>query len=202
MPVAGVLSLQGDFEAHRKALAAAGLACVEVRTAEQILAVDGLVLPGGESTTMWTLMEGTGIEDAIRAVARSRPILATCAGVILLARKITHPDREGMGLLDITAIRNAYGRQLDSAIVTLHDLDRAVLGEAPMEAVFIRAPKLADPGPSVEVLARREGDPVLVRSGSLLAATFHPELTDDTRVHGLFAKAVRRAPGTPVRAVA
>jgi len=147
-------------------------------------------------------MEGTGIEEAIRAVAASRPILATCAGVILLARKITHPDREGMGLLDVTAIRNAYGRQLDSAIVTLHDLDRTALGAAPMEAVFIRAPKLADPGPGVEVLARREGDPVLIRSGWLLAATFHPELTDDPRVHGLFAAAVRRASGTPVRAVA
>ena len=192
MSTAGVLALQGDFEAPRAALAAAGLVAREVRTARELLAADALVLPGGESTTMWKLMEGTGIPEAIAELAASgRPILATCAGAILLSRRITNPDREGLGLLDLTAVRNGYGRQLDSAVVRLTDLDREILGSEPLEAVFIRAPRFHDVGKGVEVLARREGEAVLVRSGSLIAATFHPELARDGRVHRLFVEGVR-----------
>lgn len=196
----GVLALQGDFAAHAKALGRPGLAVREVRTASEVLDCDGLVLPGGESTTIWKLMEGTGVEAAIREVAGSgRPVFATCAGAILLSRRITNPDREGMGLLDATAVRNAYGRQLDSAVFRLTDLDRYALGTEPLEAVFIRAPKLAELGPGVRVLARRDGDPVLVRQGNLLAATFHPELSDDPRVSRLFAVMVEAARAAPAR---
>lgn len=191
MLTAGVLALQGDFEAHRKALATAGLDAREVRTAGELLSADALVLPGGESTTMWKLMEGTGIPEAIVELAASgRPVLATCAGAILLSRRITNPDRTGLGLLDVTTVRNAYGRQLDSTVVQLTDLDREVLGEEPLEAVFIRAPRFHDVGKEVEILARRDGDPVLVRSGNLVAATFHPELSQDVRVHRLFVEEI------------
>jgi 5'-phosphate synthase pdxT subunit len=189
MPV-GVLALQGDFEAHAAALRRLDIDARPVRTAEEVRASAGLVLPGGESTTMWKLMEGTGVAAAIVEVARrGDPVFATCAGAILAARRITGPDRDGLGLLDATAVRNAYGRQVDSAVVTLTHLDRAALGPEPLEAVFIRAPKLAALGPRVEVLARREGDPVLVRQGSLVAATFHPELGDDPRVYRLVFRA-------------
>jgi len=193
--VVGVLALQGDFEAHGAALARLGIASRPVRTADEVRASAGLVLPGGESTTMWKLMEGTGVAEAIVEVARrGDPVLATCAGAILAARRITGPDRDGLGLLEATAVRNAYGRQLDSAVVTLNDLDRALLGSEPLEAVFIRAPKLARLGERVEVLARRDGDPVLVRDGNVVAATFHPELADDARVYGLvFGAAAARA---------
>ena len=194
MPV-GILALQGDFEAHGDALARLGIPSRPVRTAEEVRASAGLVLPGGESTAMWKLMEGTAIAEAIVAVARrGAPLFVTCAGAILAARRITSPDRTGLGLLDATAVRNAYGRQLDSAVVALTDLDREELGTEPLEAVFIRAPRLADLGPSVEVLARRDGDPVLVRDGNLVAATFHPELAADPRVYGLvFGAASERA---------
>jgi pyridoxal 5'-phosphate synthase pdxT subunit len=188
----GVLALQGDFQAHAAALARLGVPARPVRTAEEVRASAGLVLPGGESTTMWKLMEGTGVAEAIVEVARrGDPVFATCAGVILASRRITGPDRDGLGILDATAVRNAYGRQLDSAVVTLADLDRDALGDAPLEAVFIRAPRLEDLGPGVEVLARRDGHPVLVRQGNVVAATFHPELAADPRVHRLaFAAAL------------
>lgn len=186
----GILALQGDFEAHEKALERAGVEAREVRTAEEVLASDALVLPGGESTTLWKLMEGTGIPDAIRTVAHSgRPVLGTCAGAILLSRQVKGPDREGLGLLDASILRNAYGRQLDSTVVTLTDLDRGTFGTGPLEAVFIRAPKFVSLGAGVDVLARRDGDPVLVRQKNTLATTFHPELTDDPRVLDLFLKA-------------
>lgn len=186
----GVLALQGDFEAHLTALGRAGVAARAVRTAEEIRASDGLVLPGGESTTFRKLMEGTGIEDAIREVARrGDPVLGTCAGAILLAGAVTNPAGAGLGLLPVTVVRNAYGRQLDSTVLRLTDVDRAALGEAPLEAVFIRAPKIAAAGPGVEVLARRDGDAVLVRKDNVVAATFHPELTEDRRVFDLFLAA-------------
>ena len=182
-----ILALQGDFSAHARALRAAGAACHEARTAEDVLRASALVVPGGESTTFRKLMEGTGLAEAITALARrGDPVFGTCAGAILLARTIFHPTGEGLGLLDATVIRNAYGRQLDSAVVRLTDLDRDVLGDEPLEAVFIRAPRFASVGPGVSVLARRDGDPVLVRQGNLLAATFHPELSDDRRVAELF----------------
>ena len=182
----GVLALQGDYEAHAAALARLGVPARRVRTAEEVRGSTGLVLPGGESTTMWKLMEGTGIAEAIVEVARrGDPVFATCAGVILAVRRIEGPARDGLGILDATAVRNAYGRQLDSAVVSLTDLDREALGDEPLEAVFIRAPKLTGLGPRVEILARRDGAPVLVRDGNVVAATFHPELAADPRVHRL-----------------
>ena len=182
-----VLALQGDFTAHGKALTSAGVRWHEARTAAEVLRADALVIPGGESTTFRKLMEGTGVEEAIREVARrGDPVFGTCAGAILLSKKILHPPAEGLGLLDALVERNAYGRQLDSAVVTLSDLDHPALGREPLEAVFIRAPKFRSVGPGVHVLARRDGDPVLVRQENLLAATFHPELADDRRVLDLF----------------
>jgi 5'-phosphate synthase pdxT subunit len=189
-----VLALQGDYEAHAKALGERGADAFEARTADQVRAAEGLVLPGGESTALWRLMEGTGIADAIVETARQgKPILATCAGTILVAREVKGPDRPGLGLLDAVVQRNAYGRQLDSTVARLTDVDRRVLGDEPLEAVFIRAPKFVSLGRDVEVLARRDGDPVLVRSGSILAATFHPELTSDPRVAALFLSPATRA---------
>jgi 5'-phosphate synthase pdxT subunit len=183
----GVLALQGDFEAHLDALSRAGVAAREVRDAEEVLASTGLVIPGGESTTFRRLMEGTGIEEAIRAVAgRGDPVLGTCAGAILLARDVEGPRAASLGLLPMTVVRNAYGRQLDSAVVRLTDLAWSVLGGESLEAVFIRAPRIASVDPSVEILARRDGDPVLVRQGNVTAATFHPELTEDRRVVDVF----------------
>jgi 5'-phosphate synthase pdxT subunit len=189
-----VLALQGDFAAHGAALARAGARWHEARSAAEILRASALVIPGGESTTFHRLMEGTGVAEAIGTVARrGDPVFGTCAGAILLSKTILHPPGEGLGLLDATIVRNAYGRQLDSAVVRLSDLDRDVLGERPLEAVFIRAPKFAALGPGISVLARRDGDPVLVRRGNLLASTFHPELAEDGRVIGLFLEPLRAA---------
>ncbi len=189
-----VLALQGDFEAHGAALARVGVPWHEARTAADVLRASALVIPGGESTTFQKLMEGSGIAEAIVAVARrGDPVFGTCAGAILLSKTILHPRGSGLGLLDATIVRNAYGRQLDSAVVSLHDLDQSTFGEGPLEAVFIRAPKFAAVGPGVAVLARRDGDPVLVREGNLLAATFHPELGDDGRVINLFLAPLRAA---------
>lgn len=182
----GVLALQGDFEAHLAALARSGAEARPVRTAGEIRAVDGLVIPGGESTTFRTLMVGTGVEEAIRDVAwAGKPVLGTCAGAILLADEVTDPSGRGLGLLPMTVARNAYGRQRDSTVLHLTDLKSSVLGDAPLEAVFIRAPRIVASGPGVDVLARRDGDPVLVRMGNVVAATFHPELTEDGRVFDL-----------------
>ena len=189
-----VLALQGDFAAHGAALARAGVAWHEARSAAEVLRASALVIPGGESTTFRKLMEGSGIADAIELVARrGDPVFGTCAGAILLSKTILHPPGEGLGLLDATIVRNAYGRQIDSAVVRLVDLDRRALGEGPLEAVFIRAPKFATVGPGVVVLARRDGDPVLVRERNLLASTFHPELGEDGRVINLFLAPLRVA---------
>jgi 5'-phosphate synthase pdxT subunit len=189
-----VLALQGDFAAHGAALARAGVAWHEARSAAEVLRASALVIPGGESTTFRKLMEGSGIADAIELVARrGDPVFGTCAGAILLSKTILHPPGEGLGLLDATIVRNAYGRQIDSAVVRLVDLDRRALGEGPLEAVFIRAPKFATVGPGVVVLARRDGDPVLVRERNLLASTFHPELGEDRRVIDLFLAPLRAA---------
>jgi 5'-phosphate synthase pdxT subunit len=183
----GILALQGDFAAHREALSRAAVPAREVRTAEEVRSCRGLVLPGGESTTMRKLMEGTGIDEAIREVAeRGDPVFGTCAGAILLAREVRNPDGQGLGLLDAIVVRNAYGRQLDSTVVRLTDVKVDVLDGVPLEGVFIRAPVIASVGPGVEVLARRDGNPVLVRQRNVLAATFHPELTRDRRILDLF----------------
>lgn len=187
----GVLALQGDWAAHRAALARFGLTVSEVRTAAELVGVDGLVLPGGESTTMLTLMAGNGLAGKLREVAKSGcPVLATCAGVILLAREVRGPSQPSLGLLDVTVERNAYGRQIDSTVTSLAVELPEELGAATIEGVFIRAPRVVATGPGVRVIARRGSDPVLLRQGNLLAATFHPELSEGSPVIDLFTRLV------------
>ena len=176
----GVLAVQGNFREHVAMLRRLGADPVEVRKPEQLAGLDGLVIPGGESTTFMRLMRLYGLEEAVRGF--ERPILGTCAGLIVL-------DQEHLGLLDVDVRRNAYGRQVASFEA---DLDLA--GEAePLRGVFIRAPRVGRTGEGVEVLAELDGEPVLLRQGRFLVATFHPELTDDTRVHELFLDSVREA---------
>lgn len=189
-PIIGVLAIQGDYAAHAAALAASGANPAEIRKPEQLTALDGLVLPGGESTTMLRFLEKLNFFDALKRFGATRPVFGTCAGAILLAREVINPAQVSLGLLDATLERNAYGRQIDSAILTA----QTELPGGPLEMVFIRAPRILAVGPAVEVLAAREGFPVLVRQGSILAATFHPELSADCRVHGLFVETVKRAP--------
>ena len=188
-PRIGVLAIQGDYAAHAEALAEAGADPVEVRNPEQLAGLDGLILPGGESTTVLRFLEKHNFFNLLAEFARSKPVFGTCAGAILLAREVHNPPQLSLGLLDAVAERNAYGRQIDSAIVTAE----TKLPGGPLEMVFIRAPRLAETGPTVEVLARRDGSPVLVRQGGLLAATFHPELSADRRVHRLFVEMVAAA---------
>jgi len=172
----GVLASQGGFAAHLRILRDLGAEAVEVRTPEQLSELDALVIPGGESTTIAKAIARDGLAPAIRAhVAAGRPVLGTCAGMILC-------DREHLGLLDATARRNAFGRQLASFET---DLEIAAIGPEPLRAVFIRAPWIAEHGDGVEVLARVDGRPVAVREGNVLACAFHPELTDDSRLHAL-----------------
>ena len=182
----GVLALQGDFEAHARALAGAGAEPVEVRTAEDLADVEGLVIPGGESTTMLKLLNETGMKDRVYSFGLEKPIFGTCAGAILLAAEVTNPVQESLGLMDIAVERNGYGRQLDSRIVRI----AAETGE--MEAVFIRAPIIRRAGEKTRVLARYNGDPVLVEQGRHLVATFHPELSRENPVHKLFVEKVDR----------
>jgi 5'-phosphate synthase pdxT subunit len=177
-----VLALQGDFAAHGRRLAQMGLDSFEARNPEELERATGLVVPGGESTTLWKFFESAPWENAIRRFAATgRPVLGTCAGAIVLAREVTHPAQKGLGLLDITVERNAYGRQVDSFV---GEVDAPDLGGA-LPAVFIRAPRIRRVGPGVEVLATRESEPVLVARANVIAATFHPELTSDTTVHQL-----------------
>ena len=183
--VIGVLAVQGDFAAHARALRRIGVEAVEVRRAAQLDEVDGLIIPGGESTTMLKFIEEEGLGKAIKSFAASaRPILATCAGAILVAREVANPPQPSLGLMDIAVTRNAYGRQVESFI---SEVDTRLTG-GPLEAVFIRAPKIIRVGDAVVTLATLKGEPVMVRQGNLVAATFHPELTDDDRVHRLLAE--------------
>ena len=177
-PRVGVLAVQGNFREHAAMLRRLGADVVEVRKPEQLEALDGLVVPGGESTTFMRLMRLYGLDEAVRTFAG--PVFGTCAGMIVL-------DRNHLDLMDIEVERNAYGRQVASfeADLQLADDDR------PLRGVFIRAPRLRDVGPDVEVLAEHEGEPVLVRQGRFLAAAFHPELTEDTRVHERFLEELR-----------
>lgn len=184
----GVLALQGDFEAHIKALDRAGAEAVPVRTAEELETVDGLVIPGGESTTMLKLINFMDLKEPLRRFLEKKPVFGTCAGAILLAKDVQNPQQESFGVVDLTVERNAYGRQIDSRVATIQpDADFQLrAGEGDVEAVFIRAPIIRRTGPEVRVLAQYGGDPVLVEQGRHLVATFHPELTQDSRVHKLF----------------
>jgi 5'-phosphate synthase pdxT subunit len=191
-PRIGVLAIQGDFAAHAKALARAGADAVLVREAKELDGLDGLVLPGGESTTIAKGMERLGLYEPLRAFAESgRPVLGTCAGAILLARAVENHPVPSLRLVDVVAVRNAYGTQVDSFIATADP--GAGAGLEGLRCVFIRAPRLREPGPGVVVVARVDGEPVLVREGGRFAATFHPELGDDVRVHALLVAAAQRA---------
>ena len=184
----GVLALQGDFDAHRQTLNSFGLRTVLVRKPEELEGIDGLVIPGGESSTFLKFLEREGFLGKLRAFVSEKPTFGTCAGAILLARRVTNPAQESLGALDITVQRNAYGRQIDSSIITAP----TKLGGEPLEMVFIRAPRIEHVGRDVEVLAEREGHPVLVRQGQIMAATFHPALSNDMRVHEMFLNLVRQ----------
>jgi len=179
----GVLALQGDFEAHERALRRAGAEPVEIRSAEQLHDIDGLIIPGGESSTMLRLIELENLIEPLREFGRSKPVFGTCAGAILLASDVTSPPQPSLALMDIGVERNAYGRQLDSHIAHLKPEGEL---EGDLEAVFIRAPIIRRVGERARVLARHKGDPVLVEQGRHMVATFHPELTEDLRVHKLF----------------
>lgn len=183
---AGVLALQGDFEAHAAALrrACASVEAVEVRQSAHLEGLAALVIPGGESTAMLKLMEYYGLFERLREFGSRRPVFGTCAGAILLAREVLNPAQPSLGLVDMAVERNAYGRQLHSRVARLdsHELG----GEAELEAVFIRAPIIRRVGKGARVLARYQGDPVLVECGPHLVATYHPELSSDTRVHAHF----------------
>jgi 5'-phosphate synthase pdxT subunit len=195
----GVLALQGDFAEHIVALRALGADAVEVRTLEQMRAVDGLVIPGGESTTIARLLIAFGLLEPLRdLIARGMPVWGTCAGAILLAKHVPNLDRPPLAVMDITVERNAFGRQVDS-----FEADLRVAGVAgpPVHAVFIRAPVIRRTGRGVEVLATlRDGTVVAAREGRLLATSFHPELTEDRRMHGLFLEMVREAQAIPAPA--
>jgi 5'-phosphate synthase pdxT subunit len=184
----GVLALQGDFEAHQKALERAGAEAIPARTAACLEGLDGLVIPGGESTTMLLILKDEDLIEPLARFGRQRPIFGTCAGAILLASDVSNPTQESLGLVDIGIERNAYGRQLDSRVVRLMPEEEflRLTGPGEIETVFIRAPIIRRTGPAVRVYARYNGDPVLVAEGRHLVATFHPELTADARIHRLF----------------
>ena len=187
-PTIGVLALQGAFDVHAKRLAELGAKAVLVRRPEQLAALDGLVIPGGESTTFLKNLERVGFYDVLDAFVHTKPVFGTCAGCILLAKDVANPPQRSFGVLDIAVERNAYGRQNDSVILNAE----TSLPGGPLEMVYIRAPRISRVGATVETLATRNGDPTLVRQGRLLAATFHPELTDDLRVHQLFLEIVKQ----------
>jgi len=184
----GVLALQGDFDAHRRRLEELGAEVVLVKKPEQLDEIDGLVIPGGESSTFLKLLGEAGFEK-LKQFVRAKPTFGTCAGAILLAREVENPQQQGLGAIDIAVRRNAYGRQLESSIRQGQFLD-AESAASPIEMVFIRAPKISRVGPGVEVLATEGSDPVAVRQGRVMAATFHPELSDDDRVHRAFLQLV------------
>jgi 5'-phosphate synthase pdxT subunit len=188
----GVLALQGAYEVHAKTLTALGATPKLVRLPSELKGhegkhLDGLIIPGGESTTMLKFLERNDFLATLRSFVHTTPSFGTCAGAILLAKDVTHPAQPSLAALDITIERNAYGRQNDSVILTAPTR----LPGGPLEMVFIRAPRITRTGPAVETLATRDGSPVLVREGHLLAATFHPELSSDPRVHQLFLDLAR-----------
>jgi pyridoxal 5'-phosphate synthase pdxT subunit len=190
MKKVGVLALQGDFAAHQAALERAGAQPVLVREAAQFSGLDGLVIPGGESTTMLKLLRYDNLMEPLAQFVREKPVFGTCAGAILLAKHVSNPAQESLGIMDIDVERNAYGRQLDSRVAVLDPEPefRARTGPEALEAVFIRAPIIRRTGPQAHVLARYQRNPVLVEQDRYLVATFHPELTADSRVHSLFLR--------------
>ena len=189
IPTIGILAVQGDFAAHAEMLHALGARTVEVRTVEDLESCDGLILPGGESTTQLQFLQEEGLFEAIRKFARERqPVFGTCAGAILLAKDVQHPAQESLGLMDMTVWRNAYGRQMASDVF----FGSSKLEPGPMEMVFIRAPIIERVGAGIAVLAEYGGKPVLVQKENLLAATFHPELTADSTVHKYFLDLVKK----------
>jgi 5'-phosphate synthase pdxT subunit len=195
--VIGVLALQGDFDAHRRRLEELGAHVLLVRKPEQLDQIDGLVIPGGESSTFLKLLGDAGLEK-LKEFVRAKPTFGTCAGAILLASEIENPPQAGLGALDIRIRRNAYGRQVDSSIREgkfLNNLNETLRSAnerdgSPLEMVFIRAPRIVRLGKGVEVLATEGSDPVAVRQGNVMAATFHPELADDPRIHQAFLNLV------------
>jgi 5'-phosphate synthase pdxT subunit len=184
----GVLALQGDFDAHRKRLEQLGAEVRLVKNPGQLDEIDGLIIPGGESGTFLKLLGEAGFAK-LKQFVSVKPTFGTCAGAILLAKEVENPKQSGLGALDIRIRRNAYGRQIDSSIREGR-LVQGTLGDSPLEMVFIRAPKIERVGPGVEVIATEGGDPVAVRQGRVMAATFHPELSDDTRVHQAFLELI------------
>lgn len=185
MRPAGVLALQGDYEAHAKALLAAGASrVIEVRRLDQLEEIGSLVIPGGESTVMGMLLDRFGMFDALRnRIEQGLPVFGTCAGLILLAKRIEGSDQTRLGVLDVTVRRNAYGRQVDSFHT---DISTDIPEVGTIDGIFIRAPRILETGAGVQVLARYHGDPVLVREGNVTAATFHPELLSGAPVHRWF----------------
>jgi len=186
-PQIGVLALQGAYDIHADRLAELGATTRFVRTPDQLEGLDGLVIPGGESTTFLKHLERAGFYDVLNDFVHTKPTFGTCAGTILLAKDVTSPTQRSFAALDIEVERNAYGRQNESTIIT----EETTLPGGPMEMVFIRAPRITRVADGIDILATREGNPTLIRKGKLLAATFHPELSDDTRVHQLFLDMVR-----------
>jgi 5'-phosphate synthase pdxT subunit len=184
----GVLALQGAYDAHVRTLTAQGATPRLVRVPADLEGLDGLIMPGGESTTMLRFLDRNGFFEVLQDYVRFTPTFGTCAGAILLAAQVEGPAQRSLGALDVTVERNAYGRQIDSTILTAE----TALPGGPLEMVFIRAPRITRTGPAVETLATRDGFATLVRSGNLLAATFHPELSSDPRVHQLFLDLARQ----------
>jgi pyridoxal 5'-phosphate synthase pdxT subunit len=196
----GVLALQGDFDAHRRRLEELGAEVVFVKKPEQLDKIDGLVIPGGESGTFLKLLGDAGFEK-LKQFVRLKPTFGTCAGAILLATEVDNPKQAGLGAIDIGIRRNAYGRQIDSSIRQGQFIPEKLAG-SPLEMVFIRAPKIERVGPGVQVIATegKEKSPVAVRQGTAMAATFHPELSDDTRIHQAFLDLIASCGAdTPVR---
>lgn len=188
MAIIGVLALQGDFSRHIGVIEALGSSARAVRTPKEIAELDGLIIPGGESTTIGMLMQRFALLDAVRsAVQRGMALFGTCAGAILMATEISGSDQPRLGLIDMSVERNAYGRQIESFEADIGD-EQLLPGSESLTAVFIRAPRITRIGTTVRVLARFESDPVLVQQGHLLAATFHPELTENRSIHAHFLK--------------
>jgi 5'-phosphate synthase pdxT subunit len=183
----GVLALQGAYDAHARAITNLGATAKLVRLPSDLEGLDGLIMPGGESTTMLKFLEQRGFFDLLKDFVHTTPTFGTCAGVILLAKNVTNPAQKSLGALDVTVERNSYGRQIDSTIIQ----SESKLPGGPLEMVFIRAPRITATSAPVETLATRNSDPVLIREGHILAATFHPELGHDTRVHQFFLDMVR-----------